>query len=106
VTRNSTVRRIYFITAFVVMLQLLVLQAMAASGGLHKQLHDHADESDHECAVTLMLHGGYDSELPDLVPVDVLPEPPVVPVRVRITLDLVPSLLDGGVLVEAPPRGP
>jgi hypothetical protein len=53
-----------------------------------------------------MLHGGYDSELPDLVPVDVLPEPPVVPVRVCITLDLVPSLLDGGVLVEAPPRGP
>lgn len=104
--RNCTIRRIYFITAFVVILQLLVLQAMAASGGLHKQLHDHADDSDHECAVTLMLHGGFDSELPDLVPVGFVPEPPVVPVRVRITLDLVPSLLDGGVLAEAPPRGP
>jgi hypothetical protein len=106
VTRNSTVRRIYFITAFVVMLQLLVLQAMAASGGLHNDLHDHADESDHECAVTLMLHGGYDVQLPDLVPLNIIPEPPVVPVSVHITLDLVPSLLDGGVLAEAPPRGP
>jgi hypothetical protein len=88
------------------MLQLLVLQAMAASGGLHRQLHDHADESDHECAVTLMLHGGYDAQLPDLVPVDIMPEPAVVPVSVCFTLDLVPSLLDGGVLAEAPPRGP
>ena len=92
--------------AIAVMMQMLVLQAMAASGELHKHFHNHCDEPGHECAVTLMLNGGYDSELPDIVPVDLISEPPDVPVRVLIAVDIEPSHLAGGVLAHAPPRGP
>ena len=99
-------RRFCSFTALVVMLQMLVLQAMAASGELHKHFHDHADEPGHECAVTLMVSGGYDSELPDIVPVNVVSEPPDVPVWILATVNFAPSHLAGGVMAHAPPRGP
>ena len=105
-TIPSGFRRFCSFTALVVILQMLVLQAMAASGELHKHFHDHADEPGHECAVTLMLIGGYDSELADIVPVDVVSEPPDVPVRILAALVIAPSHLAGGIMAQAPPRGP
>lgn len=99
-------RSLQLLVTVIVMLQLMVVQAMAASGELHKHLHDHADESDHECAVTLMLSGGYDTVVPDIVPVEFVPEQPPLAVNVPHAADSVPSHLVGGVLAHAPPRGP
>lgn len=79
---------------------------MAASGSFHKQCHDHADDPAHECVVTLMLGGGYAGVVPDIVPVDVVAEPPQVPVLAPKALRTVPSHLAGGILAHAPPRGP
>ncbi len=92
--------------ALAVMLAMLVLQGVAASGELHNHLHHHSDEPDHECMVTQMLSGGYGCELPDMLPVDVVSEVPEVPALVLAALNLAPSHLVGGVLAHAPPRGP
>lgn len=98
--------RFWSLTAIVVIFQLLVVLAMASSGALHKCLHDHADEPGHECAVTLMLSGGYDTVVPDIVPVDVESPPPPELVKVPMVHVAVPSHLLGGVLAHAPPRAP
>ena len=98
--------RLWTITAFVVIFQLLVVQAMVASGSLHKRCHDHADDPAHECAVTMVLNGGYDEVVPDIVPVEIAVEAPDVPVLAPQTGDIEPSHLVGGVLAHAPPRGP
>jgi hypothetical protein len=98
--------RFWSLTAMVVMVQLLIVLAMASSGALHQRLHDHADETGHQCAVTLMLSGGYDTVVPDIVPVDVESPPPLEPVTVPAVDVPVPSHLIGGVLAHAPPRGP
>ena len=37
--------------------QILLIAAMAASPALHKAIHHDADDDDHECAVTLFIHG-------------------------------------------------
>ena len=103
---SRTIKRIWLLTAIVVLVQLFVVQVMAASGELHKRFHDHADEPEHVCAVTLMLSGGYDMVTPDIVPVDVeTPQPPD-PVASATGHIPVPSHLIGGVLAHAPPRGP
>ncbi len=100
-------QRAYWIfTAIVVMLQLLVVQAMASSGALHKHLHDHADEPSHECAVTLIQNGGYATVVPDCMTVAYTPEPSVEPQLLLATPVAVRSHLIGGVLAHAPPRGP
>ena len=99
-------RNFWQLTALVLLLQLVVLNAMAASGALHKRCHDHADDPGHECAVTLMLHGGYDQVTATITPVDVCVGPPQMPVDSVIAIDRVPSHLVGGVLAHAPPRGP
>jgi hypothetical protein len=104
--RISSLKRLWIFTALVVLVQLFVVQAMAASGALHKQLHDHAGESDHECAATLMLDGGYDAVAPEITPVVVAAEPPAPPQEVSKLADSTPSHLVGGVLAHAPPRGP
>lgn len=100
------IRRIWIFTALVVMLQLGFVQAMAVSGAFHKQCHEHADDPTHVCAVTLVLHGGYQNELPDIVPVHLVSEPPDVPVSAPKPCDTTPTHLVGGVLAQAPPRGP
>jgi hypothetical protein len=41
--------------------QLLIVMAMAVSPQLHKWVHHHADADDHECAVTLFMYGEYDT---------------------------------------------
>jgi hypothetical protein len=99
-------RRFWSFTAIVVMLQMSVVQAMASSGELHNCLHDHEDEPSHECAVTLMLQGGYDKVVPDIIPVEIISESPDVPLLALKASDVEPSHLTGGVLAHAPPRGP
>lgn len=105
-TKARPIRRFWILTAWVVMFQLGFVQAMAASSALHEHCHDHAHDPAHECAVTLMLHGGYQNTLPDIVPVTVVPEPPDVPVHAPQPCDITPAHFAGGVLAQAPPRGP
>ena len=40
--------------------QLLIIAALAASPHLHQLFHHDADHGDHECAVTVMISGGSD----------------------------------------------
>ncbi len=105
-TRLRQFKRLLTLTALLVMVQLFVIQAMAASGALHKRCHDHADEADHQCAVTLMLNGGYDIVVPTVTPTGQEIEPPPEPVMPPKPVDSAPSHLVGGVLAHAPPRGP
>jgi hypothetical protein len=105
--RTPSLKRLWIFTALVVLVQLFVVQAMAASGALHKELHDHAGEAGHECAVTLMLDGGYAAVAPEITPVIVVAEPPPPLLRwISKLADSTPSHLVGGVLAHAPPRGP
>ena len=99
-------RRFWSLTAIVVMLQLVVVQAMAASADLHHHCHDHSHEPEHQCAVTLILQSGYDRVVPDIVPVDLIPEPPPATVELPDAIEARSSHLVGGVLAHAPPRGP
>jgi len=103
---STSLKRFWTLTAIIVLAQLLVVQAMAASGALHKCLHDHAGERSHECAVTLIQDGGYDTVAPDIIPVDVASGPPQSPQVVSTPADSIPGHLVGGVLAHAPPRGP
>ena len=102
----SPFRRFCAFTTLVVILQMLVLQAMAASGEFHQHCHNHTEEPEHQCAVTLMISGGYASELPDIVPVNVAAEPPDVPVWILPAVNFAPPHLVGGVMAHAAPRGP
>lgn len=102
----SSFKRFWSLTALLVLVHLLVGQAMTASGAFHKCLHDHAGEHGHECVVTLMLEGGYDTVAPEVTPVQVVADPPVYPSAVSIPVVSVPGHLVGGVLAHAPPRGP
>jgi len=90
----------------VVIIQLLVVQAMATWGAFHQHVHHDCGEPDHHCAVTLLLSGGYQNEAPDVVPVEVQTERPDVPVLSPVAPDSMPSHLLGGVLAHAPPRAP
>ncbi len=101
-------RKQYFwqFLAILLVLQLVVLNAMAASSALHKRCHDHADDPAHECAVTMILHGGYDRVAPTITPVEVVSESPSMTVKFAIAIHLVPSHLVGGVIAHAAPRGP
>lgn len=104
--RSSNFQRFWALTAIVVIVQLFVVMAMASNGALHKCLHDHADEPGHECAVTLMQSGGYDTQVPDRMSVAYQPAPPLEPLAMGIERVAAPCHLIGGVLAHAPPRGP
>jgi hypothetical protein len=56
--RGEAPRRIW---AVICLASFLALQAVASSGTLHKWIHPDADSPDHECAVTMFLHGQVDS---------------------------------------------
>ena len=45
---------------------VLLLDAMAASPSLHEWFHADADQSEHQCAVTLFAHGHVDSVCADV----------------------------------------
>lgn len=57
--------------------QLLIVLAMAVSPQLHEWIHHDADADDHECAVTLFMHGGCDAPA----------AAPVVPVLVELVYE-------------------
>lgn len=99
-------RWFWILTAAVVALQLIVVQAMVASPSLHDHCHDHSHESDHSCIVTLILSGGYDCSVPDILPVTISMERPDVPASIPTATEIVPCHLLGSVLADAPPRGP
>jgi hypothetical protein len=103
---STPLKRFWALTALVVLVQLLVVQAMAASGAFHQSLHDHAGDHGNECAVNLMLEGGYDAVAPELIPVPPASEPPSACRVVSIPADSTPGHLVGGVAAHAPPRGP
>jgi hypothetical protein len=105
-TTASTPRRIWILTAWLVMIQLLWVQAMVASSELHHDCHDHAHEPTHECAVTLMLQGGYDVVLADLKVVTIAQVAPSLAVKAAVTEGVLASHFSGGILAQAPPRGP
>jgi hypothetical protein len=101
------IKPFWTLTALVVLVQLLMVQAMAASGALHKRCHDHADEDGHQCAVTMLLTGGYDTVAPRVVLIGrQAAAPPPAAVAVPRPVDAAPPHLRGGVLAHAPPRGP
>ena len=102
----TKLKRLWKLAALVVLVQLLVVQVMAASAAFHQCVHDHSGEPGHDCVVSLMLHGGYDTVAPDILPVEVAPGPAPEPQVVSIPADSTPSHLVGGVLAHAPPRGP
>jgi hypothetical protein len=103
---SSPFKRFCRVLAVLVIGQLLFLQAMAASADLHHRCHDHADDPSHECVVTLIQNGGYQCELPDIVPVEISSEPPRLLAVVLPSTDAVLPHWMGGVLANAPPRGP
>lgn len=105
-TRLRQLKLGLWLTTFVVLTQLLFANAMAADAGLHKKCHDHSDDPGHQCVVTLMLSGGYDSVLPDIKPVSVVPETPPEEVASPVGFIAVPTQLAGGIMAHAPPRGP
>ena len=99
-------RVIQLLVTALAMGQLLAAQVMVANAGLHKLCHDHADDPAHQCAVTLILGDGCQSELPDVLPVDVVPERPLADVAEPGFFIAMPCQMMGGIMAHAPPRGP
>lgn len=95
-----------WLTTLVVMAQLLFANAMAVNTGLHEHCHHHADDPGHQCLVTLILSGGYDTVPPAIKPVDAVPESPPTEVVAPACFIAVPTQLVGGIMAHAPPRGP
>ena len=68
---------------------VLLLNAMAAAPTLHELIHKDADESGHQCAVTLFAHGQVDSpvvEVAAVIPVAPVEFLPLTSVSVFIAL--------------------
>lgn len=99
------------VIAVFIVVQLALVQAMAASPGVHDALHHHCDNHDSPapvCAVDLWFtHGG--GELPQPV---VAPLPDEAPPAVDFTATapghplLPPAHLNGGIAAHSPPRAP
>jgi hypothetical protein len=104
--KQSPLRRLWCITAWLVMWQLVVVQALAASPELHECCHEHSQLPSHECAVTLMLQGGYAEVLPDIVPVELSAEPPSAMVALPVAIENEAAHFTGEIIAQAPPRGP
>lgn len=100
-------RRFWCFTAIVVMVQMIVVHAMAVHPHLHECCHDHAHETDHQCIVTIISSGCCNHSLPDIVPVTVSVDPPEAPIELpQVESAILPDHLAGGLLAHAPPRGP
>jgi hypothetical protein len=84
--------------------QLLVVAALAASPQLHQLLHHDADHSDHACAVTVMLSGGSDGCLsPQILETGaILLAAFSYSLGMRFT-DVSPLFLDARIFEHAPP---
>ena len=60
VTRNRQIPRWQSGVVCLLISQLLIVAALAASPHLHQLFHNDADHGDHECIVTVMISGGAD----------------------------------------------
>jgi hypothetical protein len=81
---------------------ILWVLALAASPQLHEALHHDADEPDHDCAVTLFLHGACDgTSAVQMVPV-FLPARPS-PLAEMCSQEVAALFLLTSVLEHAPP---
>jgi hypothetical protein len=104
--KQAPLRRIWKITAGLVMWQLLVVYAMAVSPELHECCHEHSQDPGHKCAVDLILQGGYPEVLPEIVPADLTVEPPQMAVGFSSRNHARACESVCGILSDAPPRGP
>jgi hypothetical protein len=104
--KNLLFRRLWLFTAWLVMTQLVYVQFMAASPELHECCHEHSQLPSHECAVTLMLEGGYAEVLPDIIPVEVSAQPPSGLVALSVAIENDAAHSTGDIVAHAPPRGP
>ncbi len=70
------------VTALLLAMLVLLLDAMAACPALHELIHHDADKPGHECAVTLFAHGNVDSVTVEISPAAptclIMAAPPVV----------------------------
>lgn len=100
-------RRFWCLTAIVVMVQMIVVHAMAVHPDLHECCHDHAHEPDHQCIVTIISSGCCNFSVPDIEPVTISVEAPEPPAEMLpVEASILPDHLDGWLLAHAPPRGP
>ena len=82
---------------------VLLLNALAASPGLHQILHPDANHADHQCAVTMFAHGQVDASSVDFIlPVPVLAEVSQPSAPVEIFTSFLEQLPAG----RAPPQLP
>lgn len=79
-----------------------MILAMAASPALHKAIHHDADDDDHDCAATLVVHGVVDDwgMAPLLEKIELLPIPFLL---VAPFDEVVPKRLEGRLSTRGPP---
>lgn len=99
-------RRLWQLTAWLALWQVVTVQAMAASPELHECGHEHSRQPDHTCAVTLVLQGAYEEVLPDIVPVELSCQPPSTLEAQAVAIENEAARPIGETLAHAPPRGP
>jgi hypothetical protein len=86
--------------------QLLIIAALAASPHLHQLLHHDADDGDHECAVTVMISGGSDgSPVPQIFDAGTIFLTAFNPSPEIQSHDVAPLFLSAHVFEHAPPLG-
>jgi hypothetical protein len=84
--------------------QVLVIAALAASPYLHQLFHHDADDAGHECAVTVMISGGSDGSLvPQVLDAGAIFRTAFDFSSEIQTPDLAPLFLSAHVLEHAPP---
>jgi hypothetical protein len=103
---SRTNNLVKFSLTVLLLLQLILLQAMAASPSLHDDCHHHHDDEPKTCVIDLMLHGGYGSHIPSAIPVGVSPASEISISIASVPKRIIPSNLLGERLLSAPPRGP
>jgi hypothetical protein len=84
--------------------QILVIAALAASPNLHQLFHHDAGRGDHECAVTVMISGGSDGSIvPEVLDAGAIFRTPCDFSSEIQTPDLAPFFLSAHVFEHAPP---
>ena len=100
--------RSWFQRAFVALLvaQVLLMIVASASPGLHRWLHADADSDQHECGITLFVHGGVDNAAGPATLLVFAFLPIFCSLAIHLTPVWVKSLfLEGSQLEHAPPSG-
>lgn len=96
------------ILALILLVQVTLVQAMAASSHLHHECHHDSHDHDHQCEVTLWLQtGGGEIAAPVTLPVVAIVElstPALAHASKEIFLS--PPQFIGGISAHSPPRAP